>query len=193
LTGPASRTNTSLPTLVDAHLNAYLSGQGIYVDLSLPDVPALQPLPSGNIPLPGDPTSWSESLSTAKQCCTHHLDIFPPGRVAHVIETFMTRTTELDTDEMILILALLAVGRQIELALQRDEGCEDANVFFLLAVRTLDEWGQCSVLALGECPWPLTGVSHTALSMRTGRDPRSSPLTHRRATPAPLLGAPTRV
>ena len=147
---PSTHADSSLPALVEAHLRAHLESQGVYIDLSLPEVPPLQPLPAGNVPLPGDPASWAESLSTAVQCCSHHLDIFPPGRVALVIATFETRTTELDTDEMILVLALLAVGRQIELALLRDRACEDANVFFLLAMRTLDEWGQCSLLALGE-------------------------------------------
>lgn len=154
---PSTHADSSLPALVEAHLRAHLESQGVYIDLSLPEVPPLQPLPAGNVPLPGDPASWAESLSTAVQCCSHHLDIFPPGRVALVIATFETRTTELDTDEMILVLALLAVGRQIELALLRDRACDDANVFFLLAMRTLDEWAQCSLLALGErCGSPST-------------------------------------
>lgn len=158
------------------------------MDLSLPDLNLPPDLPL-RTPIPEHPYQWAETLDTCFTRVKHALKSLPEGRANHLIEAFKHSPGALEPDELALVLALLACGRQVEFRLIGQEGKMGQSkqvgsrddywvrerdvmmevsetrvdyVYFQLALRTLDDWNQTSITALGKSSPPREhSSSHT--------------------------------
>jgi hypothetical protein len=126
---------------------------GHTLDLSLPEDTVLTRLLS--LPesvLPGNHQTWDNVFATFIARCKHHTSLLLPGQAEEFTERFARRPESLQPDEMALVLAMLALGRQAETYLQGAEGEElfDEVTFYRLALGALDQCEQASLTALRE-------------------------------------------
>jgi hypothetical protein len=127
---------------------------GYTLDLQLPDetlLTRLLRLPESV--LPGNHHSWVNVFATFMARCKHHTSLLLPDQAEELIERFTQCPEKLQPDEMALVLAMLALGRQAETYLQGAEGEElfDEVTFYRLALGALDRCEQASPTALRKC------------------------------------------